>query len=191
MLGAGKTVMVIWRVAFCAATLTWAAPSALHAENVNEFNFPEVRNLSHQASSRLLAAVGATFRALAEAELGNKGGADGMRREALSMLQNALKDFQQIKNQMKPHKLDLAKAAPINNVKVDVIFRRRGYEVPTDTAQLADIALREIGAYIKAVSALDFSGQGKGRSAVYRLNDELHRMMALGIAISQLADTAS
>jgi hypothetical protein len=179
--------------ALCAVALILSlATPPVRAENVNEFKFPEAQNLSRQASSQLLNSIGMTFRALAAAEQGNRDSANGLKREALSILEAARADFGRVKNEMKRRTIDLGRAPPtLNNIPIQMIFQQRGYPVPRDTAELADIALREAERYNTVLQALDFGDPNRSRPAVLRLNDQLHRLMALGVAISQLADAST
>lgn len=162
-----------------------------HLENVNEFNLPGVQELSHQASARLMNGIGFTFRALGAVEQGDPKGADGMRREALGTLRQTRENFQRIRNEMKAQEINFSKAPKtLNNVPIEIVFRRRGYGLPKNTVELAEIAIKEIDLYIAAVEALRFDGPANSRPAVLRLNDELHRLMELGVAISTLSDAA-
>ena len=185
-----RSSSIVVRVIYVIAVMTCVASPIARAENVNEFDLPEIRDLSRQASSGLLSAISTTFQALAAAEQGNTDDARGRRREALSMLESAMGDFLQIKRRMKPRTLNLKQTPMISGVEIEDIFKQHGYPMPSDTSQLAEIAINEIGLYIKAVRALEFDGHGRGRSAVFHLSVQLHRLMALGIAISQLADSA-
>jgi hypothetical protein len=140
----------------------------------------------------MLNGVGAVFRALAVAEQGDPKGADGMRREALSMLKTARDGFQRMRNEMKPQTIDFGKAPKtLKNIPIEMVFRRRGHELPKDTAVLADVALKELDRYIAAIDKLTFEGGGKSRPAILQMNDDLHRLMELGVAISSLADAAA
>jgi hypothetical protein len=191
--GEAMTFRHRFAVVVCAAAclqLVIARPA--QSENINEFNLPGVQQLSHQASARLLNSISYTFRALAAAEQGDPKGADGMRREALGMLRATHDDFQRIRNEMKAQNIDFSKAPKtLGNAPMEVVFRRRGYNLPKTTAELAEIAIKEIDLYVAAVEALRFDGPANSRPAVLRVNDELHRLMELGVAISTLSDAAA
>lgn len=176
----------------CAIGLLFGLVERSRSENVNEFNLPGVQQLSHQASARLMNGISYTFRALAAVELGDPKEADGMRREALGTLRATRDEFQRIKNEMKAQDINFSKAPKtLNNVAIETVFKRRGYNLPKNTVDLADIAIKEIELYIAAVDALRFDGPASSRPVVLRMNDELHRLMELGVAISSLSDAAT
>jgi hypothetical protein len=167
------------------------AANAARAEIINEFNFPEVREVSHQDSARMLDACGMMFRALAAAERGDRGGANGLKKEAASMLQSARDEFQRMAREMKARPIVPALAPRLpNGAPIEAIFAQRGVAIPKDTAQLADLALTQIEQFAAAVNAIDFETPAAARAGTLRVNDGLYRLVTFGVAISNLADTA-
>lgn len=184
------TVVAVALVVAMTGEFAFVETHPARAANVNEFNFEDAREVSHQASAGLLNGISQTFQALARAEVGDVQGANGRKSEAIALLRSSREGFQRIVNEMKERKIDYKKLSSADSLIAEV-FQRRGYRVPQTTKDLAVIALREIDLYLAAVERLELGDPKTSRPALLRVNDELHRLMELGIFISELADVSS
>jgi len=161
------------------------------AANVNEFEYPEVRQVSGEASAASLEGVAYVFQALEAAERGNFDRANEMKANALTALQRSEEGFRMVAKQMKPRKIDIAKLSKLMDWQsVRRALEDRHYKVPSTTTDLAQIAWAEIVEYRHAVSELTFGKDAKARAQVLHMSQELSALMYLGVAVSEYADAA-
>ncbi len=92
--------------------LILASGQSARAENINEFNLSGVKEISHQASRVLLNGIVETFKAIAVAEDGDANGANGRKREAVSLLRRSQELYQKLVNEMKAQKIKYEKVPP-------------------------------------------------------------------------------
>ena len=172
--------------------LILASGQSARAENINEFNLSGVKEISHQASRVLLNGIVETFKAIAVAEDGDANGANGRKREAVSLLRRSQELYQKLVNEMKAtQKINYEKVPPNGFPRpLPQILERHGYRMPQTTTELASIALKELEKYLSAVEPLQFGVVSVSRLQLLVVNDRLHSVMELGIVISQLSDTA-
>ena len=171
--------------------LILASGQSARAENINEFNLSGVKEISHQASRVLLNGIVETFKAIAVAEDGDANGANGRKREAVSLLRRSQELYQKLVNEMKAQKINYEKVPPNGFPRpLPQILERHGHRMPQTTTELASIALKELEKYLSAVEPLQFGVVSVSRPQLLVVNDRLHSVMELGIVISQLSDTA-
>ncbi|RLG44340.1 MAG: hypothetical protein DRN92_08145 [Thermoproteota archaeon] len=152
------------------------------------FNDPEVPRISGDAASLILRSLSVWFEALEKLEQKNISVAMSQKQEMAIFLERALSRYHVIKMRSSKRPIDKRKIQidQLDRMKKD--FERFGLAFPKSKKQLGDIAINQINVLLKLIQPLRFSKDpSKNREQIRLVNDEICKLLILGLDASEIA----
>jgi hypothetical protein len=163
--------------------------SKTNAEYIFNLPWKDVSSESKNASINLTSGVSNLFKSFEKMEMGKIADANAQLEKAIKSLNTAKQIYVDIEGKIKKGIVNIMAVPNYQRALLNREFRLFNYPIPKSTHDTAKLAREVIEAYVKRVKDLGFytNDAMKNRNNIRIMVDDLHRLMLMGINISDLA----
>jgi hypothetical protein len=161
----------------------------VQAELVLNFPLKGDSKLSREASATLLYGASQIFAGIQQAELDRDKATDKLK-EGVAYLAKARSMFSAVQK--------YAGTAPLNPEKVkllrEAVIRIQNVHglkvIPKSMDELSQLAISEVDRFMEATKGMSFESVQKARATTLTFSTAIHRLLDVGVLVSELAETA-